>query len=782
MVAKIYDPSNETWSDYQQYCTENLVDAPSDGFLYGRKDGDWEQIDISGGINIISLTYIELKNLRDNGQLVPGQSYRITDYTTTTIKADTTSTGHDFDIVVTALSTNKLSENAKCVRKAGDTYFANAKLEAWELKYCIDNDTNRFVWADSVNGKGVIYYMKDEWGNECPYDFKNIQYLKNDVWVYTFGGTTDNSLTGGCHHNTMMDYMSNSVLTLNFNTFGVACSSNTFGNNCSSNTFGDYCSYNTFGNGCYSNTFGNYCCHNTFGSWYHSNTFGNYCCHNTFGDDCFYNTFGNECRSNTFGDNCVSNTFGNNCSSNTFGNWCYSNTFGNRCYSNIFGDECSSNTFGNWCYSNTFGNYCSFNNFYIGTSGTTKKNYIRYIVLENGCINNNFYSTLTTSDNNYLQRIRIKGLNHTTTKDTQIELSDVNTNYEWVIAKNSSGIIEQYCPEDHLTNATNILYADLLNLIDNNELIPNLSYRITDYTTTTVQADTQSAGHDFDIVVTALDEGHLLENASATYHEGDTYFSSNNAKLEAWEIKYCIENDTSRFAWADTENGKGVIYYMKDEFNNDVPYDFKNIKFLKNSVWLYTFGGTTDDSLTGNSYGNIIKEYKSSNKLSLSFNTFGDSCYFNTFGNSCYSNTFGNNCNFNTFGNYCYSNTFGNNCGNNTFGNSCTFNTFGNGCYSNTFGDYCRSNNFYAGASGTTRKDYIRYIVLEDGCRYNNFYSNVTTSSTTYLQRIRIKGLENATATSTIITLSTANTNYDWVVAKNSSGVIKQYCPEDLVQ
>jgi hypothetical protein len=38
-----------------------------------------------------------------------------------------------------------------------------------------------------------------------------------------------------------------------------------------------------------------------------------------------------------------------------------------------------------------------------------------------------------------------------------------------------------------------------------------------------------------------------------------------------------LDNDSSRFAWADTENGEGVIYYMKDEFNNECPYDFKNI-------------------------------------------------------------------------------------------------------------------------------------------------------------------------------------------------------------
>ena len=59
-------------------------------------------------------------------------------------------------------------------------------------------DSNGNLWEDVINniisGKGVIYYMKDEWGNECPYDFKNIQYLKNSVWLYTFGGTTDNSV------------------------------------------------------------------------------------------------------------------------------------------------------------------------------------------------------------------------------------------------------------------------------------------------------------------------------------------------------------------------------------------------------------------------------------------------------------------------------------------------------------------------------------------------------------------------------------------------------------
>ena len=58
---------------------------------------------------IISITYTELKTLRDAGQLIPGQQYRITDYTCTTTSAGTTSAGHAFDIIVTADSESILN-------------------------------------------------------------------------------------------------------------------------------------------------------------------------------------------------------------------------------------------------------------------------------------------------------------------------------------------------------------------------------------------------------------------------------------------------------------------------------------------------------------------------------------------------------------------------------------------------------------------------------------------------------------------------------------------------
>ena len=296
-------------------------------------------------------------------------------------------------------------------------------------------------------GKGVIYYMKDDYNNEVPYDFKNIQFYKNSVWIYTFGGAIDNSLTGGCHHNIIKDYILSSILRLNSNTFGNGCYSNTFDNDCYSNTLGVDCRYNRFGFGCYSNTFGGSCYNNTFSQYCKQNTFGDLCQNNTFGNNCGSNTFGNSYSYNTFGDVCQNNTFGNNCSSNTFGNYCNYNTFGNS-----------------YSY-NTFGNYCQFNNFYDGTTGTTKKDYIRYIVLEDGCRYNNFYSNVITNGTSYLQRIRIKGLENTTATTTQITLSETNTKYEWVVAKNSSEVVKQYCPEDRLTNTNKLENKEVSNWV-----------------------------------------------------------------------------------------------------------------------------------------------------------------------------------------------------------------------------------------------------------------------------------------------------------------------------
>lgn len=137
---------------------------------------------------------------------------------------------------------------------------------------------------------------------------------------------------------------------------------------------------------------------------------------------------------------------------------------------------------------------------------------------------------------------------------------------------------------NYVTNAEPLTYTALANLRRTGKLVPGRSYRITDYVATTAQADTRSANHPFDIVVMAISETTLSEDAKAVLHEGDTYFSGAGAKLESWVVKYCFDNDTSRFAWADPVNGKGVIYLLIDEHDNNVPYDFKSIQFKRHRV------------------------------------------------------------------------------------------------------------------------------------------------------------------------------------------------------
>ena len=302
---------------------------------------------------LVPVTWQELVDLRTAGNLVPGAQYRITDYVATTNgDMSSRSANHPFDIIVTADDEWTLNEKARAIPHDGDTYFtaARANLAAWEVWYCLDNDTNRFAWAldegatDSqtgTTGRGVVYRLIDEWRNDIPYDFKGIQFLaygdNDDVYHYTFDSDTngDASLIGEisliCDNKINPNKGTESnLLFLSQIVFKNAyyCYSNTFGIGCSSNTFGIGCHSNTFGYGCTTNIFGDYC---------GPNAFGDGCYSNTFGDNCIFNTFGHNCHSNTFGYGCTTNILGDSCSYNTFGDGCYSNTSGDYCHSNTFG-------------------------------------------------------------------------------------------------------------------------------------------------------------------------------------------------------------------------------------------------------------------------------------------------------------------------------------------------------------------------------------------------------------------------------------------------------------
>ena len=214
--------------------------------------------------SLIDTTYANLTSLANNDKLIPGTFYRIIDYTCTTSSPDTLSAGHVFDVIVRADSTNTLGEDARAAIHAGDTYFINNKLSAWKLKYCLQNDESRFAWASS-NGTGVIYYMKDEFGNEASYDFKNILFINvnnaETAGVYTFSSDianpTDTSLNknNAVYCNVIEPRYEGGIQHLN----NIVC----IGNNTHDNIFAHSChhiyiarSYACHFSGCHNITFG----------------------------------------------------------------------------------------------------------------------------------------------------------------------------------------------------------------------------------------------------------------------------------------------------------------------------------------------------------------------------------------------------------------------------------------------------------------------------------------------------------------------------------------------
>ena len=370
--------------------------------------------------NLITVTYSELKTIRNESRLVTGKQYRITDYITTTTEENTKSANHQFDIIVTATSENTLNSLARAVPHEGDTYFSSCDLSMWQLWYNLDNDTVKYGWADE-NGKGVIYRMIDEHNNDCPYDFKNImfytdKYTENtteDNYYYTFsyvdGNLYDYSTYAfqdgyaSCKENRIMRY-SDGKQQLNHIIFRNTDASDY----CNSNIFGIDCFNNIFGASCEGNTFDMLCQGNVFGDYYFSNQFGILCKDNKFGNECEYNNLGGYFERNVIGNNCKSNTFKQGCSVNTLGNYCEYNIFGNNCCVNSF------------------------------------QNYYKNIELENDCSYINFVSSSTTSSSNYLQNVRVtNALRGTYSSKLNITITP-KSHRNIIVTKDGSGKVVQY--------------------------------------------------------------------------------------------------------------------------------------------------------------------------------------------------------------------------------------------------------------------------------------------------------------------------------------------------
>ena len=385
--------------------------------------------DAGTSLDVTAITWDTLKALRDSGGLQKGLRYRITDYRCTTLQTDTRSAGHQFDIIVTALSSSMLSEKALAILHDGDTYFTNAKLQGWQLWYCLDNDITRFAWADATNGKGVVYRMIDEFGNDCPYDFKNIQFKRykissvnnsninglvgtyhginngpaavdsaNFVWAYTFCGIAANSDEDPRLYEDgdvpSLDTQHSIDLSLNYGyatdpdgggyarPVDMACFNNRLRPHRISQTVDDTTESHpqALADIVFLSIATIWTCNDTKRfemSAFHDNSFGTDCTHISIGGKSYCNDFYGSVLYCIFNQCVQDNNFGGIVLNNTFSGDVGYNTFSGYVRSNTFSGYVGYNTFSGYVRSNTFSGDVGYNTFSGDVDSNTFSGYVR---------------------------------------------------------------------------------------------------------------------------------------------------------------------------------------------------------------------------------------------------------------------------------------------------------------------------------------------------------------------------------------------------------------------
>ena len=303
-------------------------------------------------------------------------------------------------------------------------------------------------------------------------------------------------------------------------------------------------------------------------------------------------------------------------------------------------------------------------------SGETRYKELIKIILEDEKVTANFAAIINNScgfDINAIYRPTLeflKGLTVTQAIDTlyntvesdidtkiDIAKSDIYSNIDLNLISVSGSIIEYVDNADgELSNriesikkwfsnaekqylVTTVTHNDLVLLASMGMLKWGMLYRITNYQATVNKDDPNNANvslrdeevyssdpyasNGFEILVRATSNRTLNENAIAMYNP---YYDNPTTYEypECWEIKYCAFND-DRTTWTyggEYDKGKGFIYYMKDQYGNEAPYDFKNIKI--DGHYLFEDAEGNENSNSGKYRNNVIKPvYTEDGKLTL---------------------------------------------------------------------------------------------------------------------------------------------------------------------
>lgn len=617
-----------------------------------------------GGPVMQKVLYSQLVALKNANMLEPGTLYRIIDYVGSTAQSGTRAVAHPFDIVVTADDENTLSENARAMLREGDTYYGD--VESWELKYSLENDTSRFGWA-SPNGKGVIYYMKDEYGNEAPYDFKEIQFARyqidtadghsyfQEMWAtpaaaaefadtMTLGGTptyfftfshyddgtvSDLSVsqTADCFENSLRSYR----IEVGYTDFGIEQLPDI--------VFVEdpqwYSPYDEHQHGVTKNTIGANSHDLTFHGMTHNNdidesvrdsVFLMSFVDNTIGDYCYGLFIGHQANDNTIGASCHTFIWDGVHSANVVGPWCSDlmfapvvsdNTFDSDCYyislagyscQNMFHAMCASITLNNTAGRNTFEPMCMYIEAYGGVGDCN---------FGNSCSNITLDGLYFTTFGSYCHNIELPYAQYLTFEDGVQFVRITNAN------PGSGRTVQNYYFLTGTKGAANNYIEESLD--------PNLNYttyvaRMTDGTLRLWNpADIVSSGGP--VVVTAAadmtDPGqiYIYKGSEAGYVNGNWYYYNGSSWVSGGTYGTNINIDPSLTRSGEAADAKATgdaITELKDETDllaDTIPNTVQTYTFADGAVSLVTHkrGTTTIRSDTYTYGSNTITEVRTLN-------------------------------------------------------------------------------------------------------------------------------------------------------------------------
>lgn len=580
------DPAR--WVNDQElgnYYTNSQVDDILENNYYTKDQVD-ELLEDFAPSNMIETTWANLRSLRDSSQLTKGAWYRITDYNFVTTKLGVQSGGHQFDIVLLAISESMLSESGYACKHAGDHYFERevteggiewlytlyvddyaesygdepvdhaddihstdvfcnhtydispvtgdevpvlfktdgeeysiddpdyndrfyyegtydldgdeydmwgkyeydqnneewvflqqyaltpivvedgklivspipetkivpVNMNAWELKYCLDNDKELFDWA-TTDGKGVIYYLKDEFGNEAPYDFKNILFQRKNIT--SVSSNILSVFTQG--ESSRIGLFSNYAITCGNKDYYYYTFDSPYNAGNDSSLFGDS-AYNVIKPYI---IYGQRLLNNIVLGFANNNYFGNNCCDITIWDAVRNNNFEYECSdllifaaaevdakslryatmysiSTTKFDSGCRQCIGNTVSGFEVGAGSFQLNFGTSNLNNQIGRGCQNIKFGSFSYNNKFshgvancnlGNYVSYCEFGTAAVDITLPNYVRYCKFEPD-IHRIEFTTSGGSNSRYIQYVTVcRGISNLTVAPPR------NTAYEQIYYK-----------------------------------------------------------------------------------------------------------------------------------------------------------------------------------------------------------------------------------------------------------------------------------------------------------------------------------------------------------